>query len=393
MTPASSFCNGVPGGTSGETQAHLSAELQAAVVRALRSDWESLNWSHLRRALFPPTFLLSDARSRLGQWSRTDRTIEIGLHLVIEQPWGAVVEVLKHEMAHQYADEVLQAFDETAHGPAFRRGCALLGIDPAASGVPTSSGPIPDEEARVLGRIAKLLALADSPNRNEAESATREAQRLMLKYNLGIAAGRDDNPQGSPRGRAFREYQFRHLGEPTGRVQAHMRQLAALLGRHFFVEPIWVSVHRPHLGRSGKVLEICGTPANLEMAAHVHDFLLCTAERLWREHRNLQRITSDRLRRSYLVGVMRGFEEKLGAQAREHQREGLIWVKDAGLEDFLTSRYPRQENRRSATRAHPGAYVAGKQAGRSIVLYRPIEKGPSTEKGGVRLLPQHNRTV
>jgi hypothetical protein len=357
--------------------ARLSAELEAAVVRALQRDWESLNWSHLRRALKPPTFLLGDAESRLGQWTRADRTIEIARHLVLNHAWGMVVEVLKHEMAHQYADEVLGGYYETMHGQAFRRGCQLLGIDPAASGLPRIQGmgePLPDEEARVLSRIAKLLALAESSNRNEAEAAMREAQRLMLKYNLAVAATLSQK-KGA--------YSFRHLGEPTGRLQAHERQLASILARHFFVEAIWITVHRPLLGKAGTVLEICGTPANLEMAEHVHDFLLYAAEQSWREHRRQNHIGSDRLRRSYLIGVMRGFGEKLDAQARVHTAEGLIWVRDPGIQAFLHTRYPRQHNRSSASRAHPEAYAAGKQAGREIVLHRPIAGSPSAT--GARL--------
>lgn len=343
------------------------------MVRALQRDFERLNWSHLHRGLRPPAFLLSDATSRLGQWTRTDRTIEIARHLVLNYSWGIVIEVLKHEMAHQFADEVLCAHEETAHGPAFRHGCRLLGIDPAASGLPHSESPLPDEEARVLGRIAKLLALAESSNRNEAESAMREAQRLMLKYNLEAASAGPRRPS---------SYGFRHLGEPTGRLQAHQRQLAAILGSYFFVEPIWVPTHQVLTGKSGTVLEVCGTLANLEMAEHVYHFLLETAERLWREHRRQNYLFSDRLRRSYLVGVMRGFTEKLDTQAREQKREGLIWVKDAGVGAFMRSRYPRQQSRRSAARAHPEAYAAGKQAGRSIILYRPVRSSSSSSGGG-----------
>jgi hypothetical protein len=355
--------------------ARLSSDLETALLRALHKEWASINWSHLGRSLKPPTLLLSDASSRLGQWTRADRTIELGRTLVREQPWGVVVEVLKHEMAHQYADEVLGAQGETAHGAAFRHGCRKLGIDPAASGLPTVDEKLPEEEVRVLGRIAKLLALADSPNRPEAESAMREAQRLMLKYNLSAAAKRETAAYG-----------FRHLGEPSGRIQGHQRQLAQILGSHFFVEAIWVSVHRPLTGKAGTVLEVCGTPANLEMAAHVHDFLLATAERLWREHKRLQRVASDQLRRSYLVGVMRGFEEKLSSQAREHQQAGLVWVGDAGLRDFLRQRYPRQQLQRTASRTHPGAYAAGQQAGRTIVLHRPLASSTGSS-GSPRLLP------
>src|SRR5436305_9563098 len=110
--------------------ATLGADLLAAIVRALRREHDLINWSHLRDALRPPSIVLSDADSRLGQWTADDRTIEIAKSLVLGHPWGIVVEVLKHEMAHQYAHEVMDARDERAHGEAFRRACELLAIDP-----------------------------------------------------------------------------------------------------------------------------------------------------------------------------------------------------------------------------------------------------------------------
>src|SRR5205085_8890006 len=141
--------------------------------------------------------------------------------------------------------------------------------------------------------------LAESPNQHEAESAMREAQRLMLKFNL-------DAPDAGRRG-----YRFRHLGAPTGRLQPHQRFVAAILGKFFFVETIWVTVHRPLDGIPGTVLEVCGTDANLEMASYVHDFLERSGERLWAEHKRASGVRGDRDRRSYLAGVMRGFYEKL----------------------------------------------------------------------------------
>src|SRR5438874_1745456 len=113
----------------------LGVELLAALVRALRREYDLINWNHLRDALRPPSIVLSDAESRLGQWTADDRTIEIGKSLALGHPWGVVVEVLKHEMAHQYAHEVLDARGERAHGEAFKRACELLNIDPAASGL------------------------------------------------------------------------------------------------------------------------------------------------------------------------------------------------------------------------------------------------------------------
>jgi hypothetical protein len=346
----------------------LSAELEAACVRALREAWDTVNYTHFKRRLRPPAIALSDADKRLGRWSTTDRTIEISRRLVLEQPWGVVVEVLKHEMAHQYISEALGLADESAHGDSFRRVCAELGIDGRASGMPPASADGGAGE-RVLERVAKLLALAGSTNQHEAELAIAEAQRLILQHNLDPASAS-----------ARRGYGFRHLGEPTGRVQVHERILGSILGEHFFVEVIWVSVHRPLEGTSGTVLEACGTEANLELAAYVHGFLLETAERLWRAHKRTTGITSDRQRRSYLGGVMRGCSEKLQSQRTEQRAEGLVWVGDTELERYYDARHPRRRNVGPARYADPSAFRAGQTAGRGIVLARPITAGGSAPK-------------
>src|SRR5262249_39851913 len=155
-----------------------------------------------------------------------------------EQPWGVVVEVLKHEIAHQYVHEILGETDETPHGPAFRATCARLGIDAAAAGMPRA--PASPEQSRLVEKIARLLALAESPTQHEAEAAAAQAQRLMLKHNLDV---RKD----------ARGYAVRHVGRPTGRVIESERLLAMILGKHFFVEVIWVPVYRPLEGKRGSV--------------------------------------------------------------------------------------------------------------------------------------------
>ena len=351
-----------------QTVREISAELESAIVRELRREWNTLNVSHFKSGLIAPVFALSDAESWMGRWSGGDRTIEIARRLVLGQPWGVVVEVLKHEVAHQYVHEVLCALGETAHGEAFRRTCASLGIDAAASGMPDA--PVSDggETAPLPRRIAKLLALAESPNQHEAEGAMREAQRLMLKFNIDVCSGTADGGQSAAR----RNYRFRHLGEPTGRLQPHQRFLASILGQFFFVESIWVTVHRPLLGQRGTVLEICGTPENLEMASYVHDFLLHSAERLWREHKYEMDIEADRDRRSYLSGVMRGFYEKCKAAERESVQEGLVWVRDPGLSGYLRQRHPYQRTVRSTARASADVFEHGQNAGRNLVLHKPV---------------------
>ena len=114
----------------------LSAELEAALLRELRScfDWE--NHARFRSKLAPPVFALSEAAGRLGQWMRATRTLELSRALVLERPWSEVLSVLQHEMAHQFVDEVLGVRDESAHGETFQRVCAERGIDARAAGAP-----------------------------------------------------------------------------------------------------------------------------------------------------------------------------------------------------------------------------------------------------------------
>src|ERR1700744_6369834 len=145
--------------------AALTAALEAALARELRATWHQVNDAYFRGALRAPTLELVPTRTTLGRWLHATRTVEISLPLVVEKPWGVVVEVLKHEMAHQYVHEVLGETGQTPHGTAFREACARLGIDARAAGMPSAPAEGPDAaEEKVVVRIARLLALAESPN-------------------------------------------------------------------------------------------------------------------------------------------------------------------------------------------------------------------------------------
>jgi hypothetical protein len=346
--------------------ASLSAALEAALLRQLLASWRALNDTYFKGRLRAPTLALADSAEKLGQWLAHERRIELQRSFVVDGAWGAVLEVLKHEMAHQFVTEVLGDPDPTPHGAAFRAVCEKHGIDAAAAGVPQPSAT--PEAERILQRVAKLLALAESPNVNEAELAMAEAQRLMLKHNVDVTARS--------------AYSFRHLGTPTGRVSEAERVLANILNDHFFVECIWVPVWRPREGKRGSVLEVCGTTLNLTIAEHTHAFLLHTADRLWEQYRQHKGV-GNRDRRTYQAGVMTGFREKLDAQRKRHQREGLVWVGDADLTGYWRKRHPYVRFTRHYGNERNEAHDHGRAAGRGIVLQRAVHERVS--RG--RLLP------
>jgi predicted SprT family Zn-dependent metalloprotease len=361
------------------SHATLSAELERGAMRELLRSYHTVNHTYFGGALRPPVLQL-ETMANLGEWRSRTRTLTLSRELVLGHGWGVVVEVLKHEMAHQFVDETLSISDETAHGRTFRQVCERMGIDAAARGLPTQVRS--EAENRVLERISKLLALAQSENQHEAEAAMKAAHALMLKHNLAdasVAAAADE--AGTP---PERRYGFRHLGEPSGRIQEHERALANLLATHFFVDAIWVPSFRADLGKAGTVLEVCGTEANLALAEYVYTFMLETAERLWRAHQKAHRIRLNRDRRAYLAGVMAGFGEKLVEGVVEQRNAGLVWLPDAKLGGYMRKRHPRIRTVRYGSSANGDAHRDGRAAGRDIVLHRPVGSGPSG--GPTRLL-------
>ena len=284
---------------------------------------------------------------------------------MLEHAWGSVVEVLKHEMAHQYVFEVLKVADGPAHGPVFQRVCDRLAIDGRARGLPDTA---PSADDRLVRRIKRLLALAESDNEHEAQAAASAAQRLMLKYNIELL-------ESGPRG-----YGFRQIGRAKARTPAHEKQVAGILAAHFFVEAVWVPAFDVHSSTRGWVLKICGTPENLEIATYVHGFLLETADRLGARHRR-ENGTGNKDRRRYLLGVMMGFEDKLDKNTKDAvQQEGARLDRRPRARPVREQRHPHLVTTHGSPVAMDGALASGRAAGREIVLHKPI-KGDRGNRG------------
>ncbi len=340
----------------------LSAALEAELLRRLAMEYAWRNELHFGKKLRRPVIALSDASSRLGVWRRDARRIEISRSLVVTRAWTETVEVLKHEMAHQFVHEVLGVLDETAHGPTFWRVCSERGIDARAAGL-VGSPEGSDATSRIVQRVQKLLALAGSSERHEAEAAMRKAHELMLRHNLESLGGADGS------------YEVRHLGDPTRRRTSVERDVVSLLTEYFFVEVIEIPTYVVPTGRSGVAFEVCGGTANVAMAEHVFSFLVSTAERLWQDARKQQKLKgSERI--PFQSGVIRGFGEKLRTERETLRGTGLVWVGDPLLERFYRARHPRIHRTTRWQRLSEG-HAMGREAGRNVVLHRPVGTGAS----------------
>jgi hypothetical protein len=331
--------------------------------------WQWFNSQYLRGALRRPVIVVTDGESKLGAWKRETRTLAIAARHIAEDPWLDVLETLRHEMAHQLADEVLGGADETPHGPAFAAACDKLRVRPGArrQGHATAEA---GESDRLRDVVAKLLSLASSPNEHEAAAAMRKARHLLLKYNIDQVE-RD----------VERRFGSRTLGPVRGRHHPWEQTLASLLNDYFFVEVIWVGSFDARTARRGTQLAIYGTETNLELADYVHAYLTGLVDQLWRDYKRARGLSGDRERLRYYEGLLRGFLQKLAEQqTRLVAEHALVPVRDDKLHDFFRWHHPRVRTTLTAGVAPSRVYQDGKRAGRGIDIRRPL----ATRGDGVR---------
>jgi hypothetical protein len=365
-------------------------EMERLVLHGLCCEWEQaaaqLRQSE-RKGFLQPLFAIRDLKGKWGTWSSERREISLSSELVSNHSWNAVREVLLHEMSHQCADQVFHAAHETDHGPSFKRACHLLRANPrATAGSPLldrriSDGPLRDEGG-IIARIRKLMALAKSVNRFEAEAAMNKAHELIRKHQVNFTTGADRDELIS----AF-------VGKPCLRHFREHYRLSGLLQDFYFVCGIWVPAYVMDKGRMGSVLEITGRIQNVKIARYVHDFVIRTIDAQWREYERGKRL--NRFRKSdFAVGIIDGFRNRLkeGSKGREESEECLALVKaeDKELEKEVAYRYPRLRKIRGwAVRRDERVLRDGMKIGRNLVLHKGIEERSGTIKG---LLPGKTRS-
>jgi hypothetical protein len=338
----------------------VQAQLLHAAEHALIRAYLGLRHTSFDNELSPATLEIRPLGRRLGAWTPATRTITLDQALVFERPWGVVLEVLKHEMAHQYCHEVL-GLPEEQHGAAFAQVCAERGIDAASAGLPEVSDPGAEATPpAVLRRIQNLLALAESPELHEAEAAMAKATQLMREYNVQVI--KDD---------AQRRFESRQLGPVMARMPLHLKALAGILGEHFFVYAILAIGYDPKSCAEGRYIEITGTPENLEMAHYVYDFLTGVGERLWLQAA-AKGLRGERERQRFLAGLLSGFSEKLRRERAQSESTGLVWVGDPRLAAWIDQRHPHRRKGRSSSTTRTAAYDAGREEGGRLVLHKPI---------------------
>ena len=350
----------------------------------LQSEYKQV-CSWYRISLASPAFIISDSQTKLGSWDPETRTISISAGLISGYTWDAVINVLKHEMAHQYVHEFMDRGMEQPHGPAFAEACKKLGVSYPFG---NATGDTPkvfidagkkdgdSEYDRKVNKVRKMLSLAGSANRHEAAAAMSKANSFIRKYNLERLESLEPS-----------RYSYEII--QTGKKRLHVieRRIASLLLDYFYVDIVYSELFEPARAESFKTIELLGTLENVAFAAHVYDFLGHRVEFLWQNYQKTARAPG-KLRKTYILGLLQGFREKLekeekkqevpavisAGSGRHRTISALVVARDPGLSEFTTRRFPRlrKVQYRSSGIRCANTYTAGKTEGQKITIHKTV---------------------
>ncbi|MBR4124631.1 MAG: SprT-like domain-containing protein [Victivallales bacterium] len=364
--------------------------LSAALAQEWRRAVERLR-PELSAQLRQPVFALNPDLGCWGQWrGGTMQCIELRATLVSHHPWYVVVDVLRHETAHQICEICFPGEHEVPHGPRFQQVCQWIGARPQASGeYPTLDQVVFAEDAaaegadtaaaRLVVKVRKLLSLSQSANQAEAEAALLKARELQAKYAEELA-----DAEAHEQAVAETMYTI-GVGPVLKRLSVDGCLIGNILQEFFHVIVVWD--YQPDLERPGqnlKQLMLSGTRKDLKIASYVYDCLTSYMEHAVYELPTnvLGRVlTSKRSLLSFKIGVLTGFQNAMREQNQRPEMRALVQSDRSRLEEYRKWVYPHLRNtgsRLSAT--DPTARAAGEAAGRKFTLRHGLDKSGKMPK-------------
>lgn len=337
----------------------------------LVEEWERAaedlqSWGvELRR---PNFHVHAGAASRYGQWNPGRRLVEVAERVFTDFPRSALVEVLRHEVAHQVVSEYFQRDgEEPPHGPTWRKVCGWLGCDDRVTScdeVLREARSDADGDSALREKVRKILRHGQDAGATAAESETflAKARQLMLRHNLALA---DVEIGTDPLADVV--WVQRPVGRLFKRLPGYYHTLGNLLGDHYFVN--YIQTHtRVFVGgiiESRTRIELFGQRVNVDAAEFVCHELLRQAEILWQAHKRTHSGRSNR--RSFFIGLFQGFASALAAEQPEISDAGRALMLREATERHHAWRVAYGSVRRTRMTYNAGAsHAAGVASGKSL---------------------------
>lgn len=275
--------------------------------------------------------------------------------------------------------------DFKAHGQEFREVCRLFGWDSEIITRATTNIELENEiiqgdleSEKVIAKVKKLLALASSSNKHEAELATLRANQLLLKHNLEATAVNNSGSTSSARniceggaGARTESLKDREEFAYVDRVLFARRNSAKLhaifsILRTFLVYPVFSYTNE------GVFIEVTGSKTNVELAQYVTNFLDRELEFLWEKAREENpHIKGMRAKNSFMLGIGDGYKARIeGERKKEYtaiEQKALVVISN-NLKEKVNLVYGRLGSCRSSGMTDHESRSLGVEAGHRLSI-------------------------
>ena len=368
-----------------------SEKLHTLWLRQLAKEFERICWKR-DISLRKPIFEISSAKTRHGSWHPSTGTLRVSSLVIENHSWNTTVNILLHEMAHQYCSEHYGEL-EMPHGPEFLRACEILGVPESFR---SASGDLAEElkaddttdlstEAgrRIIAKVKKLLALAGSENEHEAALAMQKAGELMDAHNLQqLELNRREG------------YVYHIIELRKKQVARHIKSICMILRDFFHVEVVISTQYFPPLDQEYKTIELLGREENVAIAEHCFHFLEHKLQALWDQNHKHYKGNTRAAKAGYYLGLLEGFRGKLKSSQQSYRHRSaagvataqninaLMTMEDRHLHSFVRQRFPSLSRRKSpAMTIIRDTYEQGLEDGKNIVLHGAVTEQESSFGG------------
>ncbi len=352
-------------------------EIESLLHAATRELYNEFSRRNLQRRLKlrPCLIQIQPTSQYWGLWSAKTRHIVIAQKLVTDYEWHDVVGVLSHEMAHQYADEILDS-DGSPHGDVFQRACQKVGVPFYYAKAQVhlqqhtldwrQTQPSSEEEKR-LEKIRKLLNLASSSNENEASLAMSRVREIYARYNLEKSSTVSD------------EFYHAYIKTNRKRLHTYEQKIMSILVNHYMVEVIVGSAFCPQEQTRLRTIELIGRKENVLMAEYVFDFLKTYIFAKGTDKKKQEVHFPASMAKAYHLGLLTGFDEKLNYQIElkenlDIKQSLVVFSKDPQIKKYISKIHPRLVSVASQARLkNKDFFDTGRREGQTLTIHRPIE--------------------
>lgn len=217
--------------------------------------------------------------------------------------------------------------------------------------------------ANIREKIEKLLALASSPNENEAKAALLKAKELMAKNKLTEADFEDLKKQ------ELKTFKCEDIVWTTDSGRIWMADLAKLICDEYLCVSAWGT--KP--GTRTHVLYITGMEEDLEVCKSVMGYAVGFVEgQIEILQRRYRRQDPKAIANSYAEGFILGLQLAFEEQKDEHPEWGLVVVKPDEVKNYEEGLGSKSVKSKKAN-FDPLAYMKGQNDGRDFTKRKALQ--------------------